>query len=64
MAVSHFKDYRSGQEKRVVRSHEWMKTMGKILETGEVKVTYWKIMVQVEGLSWRVLSHDMLDVGF
>lgn len=31
MFVSHFKDYRSGQEKKVVRSHEWMKTMGKNL---------------------------------
>lgn len=29
--MSHFKDYRSGQEKRVVRSHEWMKTTGKNL---------------------------------
>lgn len=29
--VSHFKDYRSGHEKRVVRSHEWVKTTGKNL---------------------------------
>lgn len=29
MFASHFKDYRSGQEKRVVKSHKWMKTAGK-----------------------------------